>query len=91
MNTDCCFSNKNYYSYIESLFRYRRMKGTIAFAQIKQDAWSIQKLRSLGADEEKLAEAHATQEQIRDLVKGLLYLKEMYPQSWLDNGSDVGA
>lgn len=40
--------------------------------------WDIEKLLSLGVDEKFLKECHVTPEQARDLVKGLLYLRERY-------------
>lgn len=58
------------------------MQGKMMFAEMKLDAWNIRKLTSLGVDEEKLAEVRPTKEQIRDLFKGLLYLREMYPEFW---------
>jgi hypothetical protein len=40
----------------------------------------LAKLLELGVDEEWLAESNITLEQARELLKGLLYLKEMYPR-----------
>jgi hypothetical protein len=40
--------------------------------------WDIVKLLSLGVDEKFLQEANLSPEQARDLVKGLLYLRERY-------------
>jgi hypothetical protein len=57
----------------------------LLYAEIEQNAWDIQKLRSLGVNEESVADSHPTSEQIADLLKGLLYLevylKERYPSS----------
>jgi hypothetical protein len=58
------------------------MQGKMMFAEMKLDAWNVSKLASLGVDEEKLAAVHPTKVQIRDLFKGLLYLREMYPEFW---------
>jgi len=52
------------------------------YAEIEQAAWDVQKLRSLGVNEESMAEAHPSPEQIAALLKGLLYLKERYPSFW---------
>jgi len=54
----------------------------LLYADFQQAAWDIQKLCSLGVQEEIVAETHPTPEQIADLLKGLLYLKEMYPSFW---------
>jgi len=40
--------------------------------------WDIAKLLELGVDEKFLGESDITPEQARDLVKGLLYLKERF-------------
>jgi hypothetical protein len=40
--------------------------------------WDIAKLLELGVDEKFLLENEITPQQARDLVKGLLYLKERY-------------
>lgn len=40
--------------------------------------WDIKKLLELGVSEQFLKECHVTPEQARDLVKGLLYLRERY-------------
>lgn len=40
--------------------------------------WDVKKLLELGVDEKFLKECHVTPEQARDLVKGLLYLRERY-------------
>jgi hypothetical protein len=40
--------------------------------------WDIAKLLELGVDEKYLLESNITPEQARDLVKGLLYLKERF-------------
>ena len=45
---------------------------------LKQMHWDIAKLLELGVDEKFLAEIDITPEQARDLVKGLLYLKERF-------------
>ena len=45
---------------------------------LKQMHWDIAKLLELGVDEKFLAESDITPEQARDLVKGLLYLKERF-------------
>lgn len=46
--------------------------------QLKQMHWDIMKLLSMGVDEKFLQEAKITPAQARDLVKGLLYLRERY-------------
>lgn len=40
--------------------------------------WDVMKLLELGVDEKFLQESEILPEQARDLVKGLLYLKERY-------------
>ena len=45
---------------------------------LKQMHWDIAKLLELGVDEKFLGESDITPEQARDLVKGLLYLKERF-------------
>jgi hypothetical protein len=45
---------------------------------LKQMHWDIAKLLELGVDEKYLEESNITPEQARDLVKGLLYLKERF-------------
>jgi hypothetical protein len=45
---------------------------------LKQMHWDIAKLLELGVDEKFLFESNITPEQARDLVKGLLYLKERF-------------
>jgi hypothetical protein len=54
----------------------------LLYAEIEQAAWDIQKLRSLGVNEESMADAHPSSEQVADLLKGILYLKERYPSFW---------
>ncbi|WP_415283785.1 hypothetical protein [Candidatus Nitrososphaera sp. FF02] len=46
--------------------------------EIVQMHWDIEKLLSLGMDAKFLEQAQVTPEQARDLVKGLLYLRERY-------------
>lgn len=48
---------------------------------LKQMHWDIAKLLELGVDEKFLLESDITPEQARDLVKGLLYLKERFDKS----------
>jgi hypothetical protein len=45
---------------------------------LKHMHWDIAKLLELGVDEKFLLENEITPTQARDLVKGLLYLKERY-------------
>ena len=45
---------------------------------LKQLHWDIAKLLELGVDEKYLLESNITPQQARDLVKGLLYLKERF-------------
>jgi hypothetical protein len=45
---------------------------------LKQMHWDIAKLLELGVDEKFLLESNITPDQARDLVKGLLYLKERF-------------
>ena len=45
---------------------------------LKQMHWDIAKLLELGVDEKFLMESDVTPEQARDLVKGLLYVKERF-------------
>jgi len=45
---------------------------------LRQMHWDIAKLLELGVDEKYLLETNITPEQVRDLVKGLLYLKERF-------------
>lgn len=45
---------------------------------LRQMHWDIAKLLELGVDEKYLLESNITPEQARDLVKGLLYLKERF-------------
>lgn len=40
--------------------------------------WDVMKLLELGVDEKFLHDSSITPEQARDLVKGLLYLRERY-------------
>lgn len=40
--------------------------------------WDMTKLLELGVDEKFLHDSNITPEQARDLVKGLLYLRERY-------------
>jgi len=40
--------------------------------------WDIAKLLELGVDESFITESNLTPEQARDLVKGLLYLRERF-------------
>jgi hypothetical protein len=40
--------------------------------------WDIAKLLELGVDEKFITESNITADQARDLVKGLLYLKERF-------------
>ncbi|AIF84089.1 hypothetical protein NTE_02032 [Candidatus Nitrososphaera evergladensis SR1] len=47
-------------------------------AELVNMHWDIVKLLSLGVDEKFLQESNITPEQARDLVKGLLYLRERY-------------
>ncbi|WP_337861931.1 hypothetical protein [Nitrososphaera sp.] len=44
--------------------------------------WDIMKLLSFGVDEKFLTESKITPEQARDLVKGLLYLRERYKDEY---------
>ena len=48
---------------------------------LKQMHWDIAKLLELGVDEKFLVESDITPEQARDLVKGLLYLKERFDKN----------
>jgi len=48
---------------------------------LKQMHWDIAKLLELGVDEKFLRESSITPEQARDLVKGLLYLKERFDEN----------
>lgn len=48
---------------------------------LKQMHWDIAKLLELGVDEKFLLESNITPEQARDLVKGLLYLKERFDKN----------
>ena len=54
-------------------------------SQIDTMAKHMESLVSLGVDEHRLAEMHPTSEQLRELLKGILYLKEIFP-SFFDNG-----
>jgi hypothetical protein len=45
---------------------------------LKQMHWDIAKLLELGVDEKFIAESNLSPDQARDLVKGLLYLKERF-------------
>ena len=45
---------------------------------LKQMHWDIAKLLELGVDEKFIAESNLSPYQARDLVKGLLYLKERF-------------
>lgn len=47
-------------------------------AELLQMHWDIVKLLSFGVDERFLQESNLTPDQARDLVKGLLYLRERY-------------
>lgn len=46
--------------------------------ELQQMHWDIAKLLELGISEEWLSESNITPKQARDLVKGLLYLREKY-------------
>lgn len=48
---------------------------------LKQMHWDIAKLLELGVDEKFLLESNIAPEQARDLVKGLLYLKERFDKN----------
>ncbi len=48
---------------------------------LKQMHWDIAKLLELGVDEKFLIESNITPEQARDLVKGILYLKEGFDKN----------
>ncbi len=45
---------------------------------LKQMHWDIAKLLEMGVDANFLQESNVTPEQARDLVKGLLYLRERF-------------
>lgn len=45
---------------------------------LKQMHWDIAKLLEMGVDANFLQESNITPDQARDLVKGLLYLKERF-------------
>ena len=45
---------------------------------LKQMHWDIAKLLELGVDEKFITGSNLTSDQARDLVKGLLYLKERF-------------
>ena len=47
---------------------------------IVQMHWDITKLLSMGVDEQFLKESNVTPDQARDLVKGILYLREQYKE-----------
>jgi hypothetical protein len=51
-----------------------------AMTLIEDMAKDMEILVSLGIEEEQLAETHPTPEQTKDLLKGLLYLRELHPQ-----------
>ena len=53
-------------------------------SKIDTMARDMECLVSLGVDEQTLAEMHPTSEQLRDLLKGILYLKEIFP-SFFEN------
>jgi hypothetical protein len=57
----------------------------MVYAEFKQAAWNTEKLCSLGLAEEWLAERHPTPDQMVDLLKGILYLRDMYPRFWSRN------
>jgi hypothetical protein len=46
--------------------------------------WDIAKLSELGVNTKRFMELGATPEMMRDLLKGILYLREKYPQEWND-------
>jgi len=46
--------------------------------QLEQMHWDIMKLLSLGVSEEFLRETQMSPQQTKDLLKGLLYLRERY-------------
>lgn len=48
---------------------------------LKQMHWDIAKLLELGVDEKFLSESSITPEQARDLLKGLLFLKEKFDRN----------
>lgn len=47
-------------------------------SELLQMHWDVAKLLELGVDESFITESNITPEQARDLVKGLLYLKERF-------------
>jgi len=47
---------------------------------LAQMHWDIAKLLELGVDESFIIESNLTLEQARDLVKGLLYIRERFPK-----------
>jgi hypothetical protein len=48
--------------------------------EIVQMHWDIMKLLSLGVDKEFLSKSSMTPTEARELLKGLLYLRERYGQ-----------
>lgn len=57
-------------------------------SQILQMHWDISKLLSLGVEEDFLKESNLSASEARDLVKGLLYLKERYSKN--EEGCEQG-
>ncbi len=47
--------------------------------------WNISKLLELGVNEKWLMENKITEDVARDLVKGILYLREKYHHEWNNN------
>lgn len=54
------------------------VKGT----ELAQMHWDVSKLLSLGVSEKFLMESEITPVEATDLVKGLLYLRERYPEDF---------
>jgi hypothetical protein len=59
------------------MFRMRFLD-VLQESQILQMHWDISKLLSLGVEEDFLKESNLSASEARDLVKGLLYLRERY-------------
>jgi len=58
--------------------------------QLEQMHWDIMKLLSLGVSEEWLKETDMNPQQIKDLLKGLLYLRERNKDQQNDHSYSLG-
>jgi hypothetical protein len=56
-------------------------------SQYDDMARDMDMLVSLGINEAVIAETHPTPNEVKDMVKGLLYVRELYSRFYTHNGS----